>query len=147
MKKLNYIIRIKGLVWIVALVALLSGAGSEGALAAGKDKKDKGVMTFKETVHDFGSIKESGGPVSVEFPFTNSGTANLLIYEAKAECGCTTPEFPQAPVAPGKTGRIKVTYNPLGRPGAFDKVITVKTNGKPGKVRLKIRGSVIPKSK
>ena len=109
--------------------------------------KDKGVISFTETVHDFGTVKESGGPVSVEFPFSNTGKANLVIYEAKAECGCTTPEYPNAPVAPGKTGKIKVTYNPLGRPGAFDKVITVKTNGNPGKVRLKIRGTVTPKNK
>lgn len=109
--------------------------------------KEKGEMKFEETVHDFGAVKENGGPVSVEFPFTNTGKANLVIYEAKAECGCTTPEYPKAPIAPGKSGKIKVTYNPLGRPGAFDKVVTVKTNGKPGKVRLKIRGTVTPKSK
>lgn len=109
--------------------------------------KEKGMMQFDATTHDFGTIKENGGAVSVEFPFTNNGDANLVIYEAKAECGCTTPEYPKAPIAPGKSGKIKVTYNPLGRPGAFDKVITVKTNGKPGKVRLKIRGTVTPKSK
>lgn len=109
--------------------------------------KEKGEIKFEKTVHDFGHVKENGGPVSVEFPFTNSGDANLLIYEAKAECGCTTPDYPKAPIAPGKGGKIKVTYNPLGRPGAFDKVVTVKTNGKPGKVRLKIRGTVTPKNK
>lgn len=110
-------------------------------------ESDKAEMTFEEKVYDFGAIKENGGPVSIEFPFTNTGESNLVVYDAKAECGCTTPEYPKAPVAPGKTGKIKVTYNPLGRPGIFEKVITVKSNGKKSKVRLKIRGSVIPKSK
>lgn len=109
--------------------------------------KEKAEMKFSETVHDFGAVKEGGGPVSVEFPFTNTGGANLVVYEAKADCGCTTPDYPKAPIPPGKGGKIKVTYNPLGRPGAFDKVITIKTNGKPGKVRLKIRGNVVPKNK
>ena len=109
--------------------------------------KEKGEIKFEDTIHDFGYVKENGGPISVEFPFINAGSANLVIYEAKAECGCTTPDYPKAPVAPGKGGTIKVTYNPLGRPGAFDKVVTVKTNGKPAKVRLKIRGTVTPKSK
>ena len=109
--------------------------------------KEKGEMKFDKTVHDFGHVKEDGGPVSVEFPFINAGEGNLLIYEAKAECGCTTPDYPKAPIAPGMSGKIKVTYNPLGRPGAFDKVVTVKTNGKPGKLRLKIRGTVTPKSR
>lgn len=109
--------------------------------------KEKAEMKFSETVHDFGTVKEDGGPISVEFPFTNTGSANLVVFDAKADCGCTTPEYPQAPIAPGKSGKIKVTYNPLGRPGAFDKVITIKTNGKPGKVRLKIRGTVMPKNR
>lgn len=123
-------------------VSLLVSSLCSFAAAEGKAE-----MTFAEKIHDFGAIKEDGGPVSVEFPFTNTGDANLVVYEAKAECGCTTPEYPKAPVAPGKTGKIKVTYNPLGRPGIFEKVITVKCNGKKGKVRLKIRGSVVPKGK
>lgn len=131
---------------IISIAIFLGMAVSLLSIGAYGASKKKGEMSFAETVHDFGNIKENGGAVSVEFPFTNTGDANLLIYEAKAECGCTTPDYPQAPIAPGKSGRIKVTYNPLGRPGAFDKVITVRTNGKPGKVRLKIRGTVIPKN-
>lgn len=130
---------------VLAFAVMLVTVSAVSALA--REKNKKGAMHFAETVHDFGTVRENGGPVSVEFPFVNTGGANLVVYEAKADCGCTTPEFPKNPVAPGKGGKIKVTYNPLGRPGAFDKVITVKTNGKPGKVRLKIRGSVIPKSK
>ena len=107
--------------------------------------KEKGEIKFTETTYDFGMIKENGGPVSHEFTFTNNGQGNLLILDAHAECGCTTPQFPEAPIAPGKTGKIKVTYNPLGRPGGFTKVVTVKTNGTPSKINLKIRGTVIPK--
>ena len=128
----------------VILVASLLSVCHESMSAS---PKEKGEIRFEEMVHDFGHVREDGGPVSVEFPFTNAGKGNLIIYEAKAECGCTTPDYPKAPIAPGKSGKIKVTYNPLGRPGAFDKVVTVKTNGKPGKVRLKIRGTVTPKNK
>ena len=115
------------------------------SLAVYAGSNDKGSMKFEETTHDFGNVKEDGGPVTCEFPFVNEGNANLVVISATAECGCTKPSFPKQPVAPGKSGKISVTYNPIGRPGAFSKVITVKTNGKPSKVRLKIRGSVIPK--
>ena len=108
--------------------------------------KEKAQVKFSETTFDFGYIKENGGPVSHEFTFTNEGPGNLVILDAKAECGCTTPEFPDAPVAEGKKGKIKVTYNPLGRPGGFTKVVTVKTNGSPSKISLKIRGTVVPKN-
>lgn len=114
--------------------------------AVSADENGKASAKFESDTHDFGIVKEDGGPVSCEFPFVNDGGANLIIYEAKAECGCTRPEYPKAPVAPGKKGVIKVTYNPLGRPGGFTKMVTVKSNGNPSKIRLKIRGTVSPKS-
>lgn len=122
---------------VVAAMGVCLGAAASG--------NGKASMKFKESVHDFGVIKEADGPVSCEFDFTNAGNANLVVISATAECGCTRPEYPKQPVAPGKGGKIKVTYNPAGRPGAFDKMVTVKTNGKPSKLRLKIRGNVLPK--
>ena len=108
------------------------------------DKKGKAKIQFNEYSYDFGTIKEADGSVSHEFVFTNTGDANLVITEVTATCGCTRPEYPQEPIAPGKKGKIKITYNPLARPGVIDRTITVRTNGSPKKVRLKIKGNVIP---
>lgn len=110
------------------------------AYAAGKAK-----INFEETNYYFGSIKEAKGAVTHQFEFTNTGDSNLIILDVTAQCGCTRPEYPKKPIAPGKKGVIKVTYNPTGRPGAFDKTVTVKTNGSPSRVRLKIKGTVVPK--
>lgn len=107
-------------------------------------EKGKASIKFEETTFDFGNIKENGGPVSHEFRFKNVGDGKLVIHSAKAECGCTKPEFPENAIFPDKEGIIKVTYNPAGRPGSFTKVVTVRCNGIPGKVNLKIRGSVVP---
>ncbi len=117
-------------------------------LAEAKKKNEGGnaLISFETQTYNFGTIKENSGPVSCEFEVINTGNGNLVILDATAECGCTRPEYPKNPIAPGKKGKIKVTYNPLGRPGAFDKVVTVKTNGKPRKVRLKITGIVNPKT-
>lgn len=112
------------------------------ALAA---DKTKAKISFEETVYDFGNIREDGGKVTHDFTFTNTGKDPLKIINARAECGCTKPEYPQTGIAPGETGVIKVTYNPLGRPGGFTKVVTVRCTGNPGKVNLKIRGTVLPK--
>lgn len=116
------------------------------ATVAGAKKKNddgKAVVNFKEVVWDFGTIANDK-PASHDFEFVNDGTGNLVILNATAECGCTRPEYPDKPVAPGKKGKVKVTYNPVGRPGSFEKTVTVKTNGDPKKVRLKIRGTVAP---
>ena len=108
--------------------------------------KTKGKISFEETVYDFGTIKEDGGPVTHEFVFTNAGKDPIKIVSAKAECGCTRPEFPKEEINPGEKGVIKVTYNPLGRPGGFTKAVTVRATGNPGKVVLKIRGNVTPRN-
>lgn len=107
--------------------------------------KGKASVHFSEKSWDFGYIKEAKGPVSHEFEFTNTGDVPLVIISASASCGCTRPDYPTAPVKPGKKGKIKVTYNPSGRPGEFVKDIKVRTNAKNGKrVTLKISGVVIP---
>ena len=101
--------------------------------------------TFEVKSHDFGTIKEANGPVSCTFEFTNTGDKPLLIIDATASCGCTRPEYPTKPIKPGKKGKIKVTYSPIGRPGSFKKSVKIKTNGKERTTTLRIEGTVIPK--
>ena len=102
------------------------------------------VMTFAEKTHDFGSIKEADGPVTHVFEFTNTGSEPLVIINVNASCGCTRPEYHKEPVMPGKKGKIKVTFNPAGRPGEFSKEVKIRTNGSKRPV-LRITGTVIPK--
>ena len=102
------------------------------------------VMTFEEKTHDFGTIKEADGPVSHTFEFTNTGNEPLVIINVNASCGCTRPEYSKEPIKPGKKGKIKVTYNPAGRPGEFSKDVKIRTNGNKRPI-LKITGTVIPK--
>lgn len=123
----------KPLLTLIALSAALSLSAAEPA------------VSFPELTHDFGTIKENGGPVTHEFIFTNTGDAPLMIVNASASCGCTRPDYPKKPVKAGKSDKIKVTYLPKGRPGEFNKTVTVKTNAKKGrKVTLKIKGFVTP---
>lgn len=103
-------------------------------------------IVFSNTSHDFGSILEENGSVSCEFVFTNNGDAPLVISQVTASCGCTTPDWTKAPIAPGKTGYIKATYAAKGRPGQFHKTITVISNAKEGTVQLTIQGTVVPKT-
>ena len=125
---------------IFCILALVAIAVPAAVYAGGKKAK----VNFSEYRYDFGNVKEKKGLVSHEFTFTNNGDGNLIIIDATATCGCTKPEYPKHPIAPGKKGKIKVTYNPAGRPGPIDRTVTVKTNGSPKKVRLKIVGNVIP---
>ena len=99
-------------------------------------------VQFQKKEYDFGYISENDGKVTCSFEFVNNGDKPLVIIDAKAECGCTTPDFPRRPIEAGGKGVIKVTYNPKDRPGAFRKEITVRTNGKPKRTTLVVIGSV-----
>lgn len=127
------------------IVAICMAMLMIAVVAEAKKKNAEGTpqINFTETVWDFGTIPNDR-PATHNFEFTNDGTGNLVILDATAECGCTRPEIPEKPIAPGKKGKVKVSYNPIGRPGSFEKTVTVKTNGSPKKVRLKIRGTVKP---
>lgn len=99
-------------------------------------------IVFEKSTHDFGTIKELDGPVTVVFKFTNTGTKPLFIRHAAASCGCTTPEYTKDPVAPDSSGFIKVTYNPAGRPSSFTKTVTVTSNAIQPISKLTIKGVV-----
>ena len=114
---------------------------------ADDDPRAAAAISFPETSHDFGVILEDNGPVSYEFHFTNDGTAPLVILSAKAQCGCTRPQYPSRPVNPGKSGEIKVTFIPATYRGEFTKEVTVRTNDPANKrITLKITGVVVPGS-
>ncbi|HPR30914.1 MAG TPA: DUF1573 domain-containing protein [Prolixibacteraceae bacterium] len=102
-------------------------------------------IQFEKTVHDFGSIKEDEGLATTQFEFKNEGNQPLIISNVKATCGCTTPEWTREPVPPGKTGTIKVSYNPKNRPGAFTKNVNIYTNSQPAVTVLSIKGKVEPR--
>ena len=104
------------------------------------------VITFQKTEHDFGKIHEEDGRVSVVFEFKNEGMSPLVLSNVRASCGCTTPTWTKEPVEPGQTGSITVTYNPNGRPGRFQKTVTITSNAKEPTVKVYIKGEVIPKA-
>ena len=105
---------------------------------------DYAEITFKEISYNFGTIKESKGPVTHKFEFTNTGNKPLILTNVTASCGCTQPEYPTKPIKPGKKGTIKVTFSPIGRAGAFKKTVKVKTNGREPRSVLQIQGTIIP---
>ena len=104
----------------------------------------QGIMKFKEETHNFGKIPQ-GTPVTTEFVFTNTGNAPVVLSDVKATCGCTTPDYTRTPVAPGKTGVIKATFNAAAA-GPFNKGITVTSNAEAPTISLFLKGEVEKKA-
>ena len=101
------------------------------------------VFQFEKEVYDFGEIKE-GEKVSYDFKFKNIGNAPLIISSATATCGCTVPEYPKEPLAPGAEGVIRVIFNSTGKPGMQNKVVSITANTNPTLTELNILGNVLP---
>ncbi len=109
-----------------------------------KAQGQKAEIKFDKTVHDFGKFTEKNSILTCNFTFTNTGKAPLIINQCVASCGCTVPMYSDKPIAPGKTGTIKVTYNGKGRmTGQFKKIITVMTNASNKLTRLYIQGEML----
>ncbi|WP_246011761.1 DUF1573 domain-containing protein [Flavobacterium piscinae] len=104
------------------------------------------AMTFNKKEHDFGVINE-GDKVETTFTFTNTGEADLIIANASGSCGCTVPEFPKEPIKPGKTGKMKVSFDSNGKPGMQQKSVNITANTASGKDVLTIKANVTPKAK
>lgn len=85
------------------------------------------IEWLDSTYSDLGSVKE-GQLVEVSFRFKNTGNKNLVIENVSASCGCTVPEKPEEPFAPGKEGVIKARFDSRGKPGIQKKIITVVAN-------------------
>jgi hypothetical protein len=115
------------------------------AVAAERDESAKQVpvMVFEKSEHDFGII-EQGTPQETIFVFTNTGNAPLVITNATSSCGCTVPNPPKEPIAPGEKGELVVKFNGSGQ-NQVTKTITVVANTTKGSELLRIKAFVNPK--
>ena len=102
-------------------------------------------ISFKAETIDYGKIAKGSDGVRV-FEFTNTGNAPLVISDVKSSCGCTVPQKPDGPIAPGETGTIQVKYD-TKRVGPIRKTITVYSNAKEKIKAIKIKGEVLGEGK
>jgi hypothetical protein len=104
----------------------------------------KPVITFSEKEFSFGTIRASSGILTHDFKFSNTGKIPLIINDVKASCGCTVPEWPREPILPGRTGIIKVSFDPEKQSGSFSKTVQVSSNADMPVMTLFVKGVVVP---
>ena len=100
------------------------------------------IMSFDKTLHDFGTIQE-GETVETVFTFTNSGKTDLIIVDARGSCGCTVPDYPKnTPIAPGESGKIRVSFDSNNKPNMQQKTVTISANTDSGRETIRIKALV-----
>jgi hypothetical protein len=124
---------------VFSLVMLFSAVLMSSSVLAQAGAK----IDFKSDTHDYGTIK-NGADGTCTFEFKNTGNAPLIISNAKGSCGCTVPDWPKEPIAPGAKASIKVKYD-TKRPGPINKSVTISSNAvdEPSKI-IRIKGNVLP---
>ena len=125
----------KKLLFIAAGFILTAGAMAQTT-------KPDDFAKFNTNKYDFGKIKQAV-PATYYFEVTNTSAKPLVIENAHATCGCTTPEYQKDPILPGKTAKIKVGYNAVNG-GHFEKPVYVKFAGIDEEKVLAITGEVLP---
>jgi len=101
----------------------------------------KTSFEFPETEYDFGKINQDTENRKV-FSFTNTGKEPLIIEKAVGSCGCTVPNYPKEPIAPGKSAEIEVIYKPGKQKGNQSKTVTITANTDPKNTMLYIKADV-----
>jgi len=129
----------KGLIILVSCIALAACNNSDKKAAAPtvdknealKDSANFTSIQWLDSMHrDLGKVTE-GEQVEVSYRFKNTGTKPLIITSVTASCGCTIPETPKEPFAPGAEGLIKATFNSKNRVGQNRKEVYVTANTTP----------------
>ncbi len=100
-------------------------------------------MNFDRREIDYGNVSQGSDGLRI-FKFKNTGTSPLIIKNARPSCGCTVPNWPSEPIAPGQTATIEIKYD-TNKLGTFNKTITVETNEPVGKHILTIKGNIYEK--
>lgn len=102
-------------------------------------------LSFDSTQYDFGTIEEQGGKRSCTFRATNLGSKPVVLVDVVTTCGCTVPTFSRKPILAGQSTEIVVSYDPEGRPGAFDRKLHIYGANRERLGVLSIKGTVTPR--
>ena len=114
---------------------------NNSATASGEENIPVSAIKFDQDTFNFGTVME-GERVAHAFTFTNTGKNALVISKAIGSCGCTVPEWPKEPIAPGAKGKIDVVFNSERRVGKANKDVTVYANTEPATSKVTLKGFV-----
>jgi hypothetical protein len=124
---------------MISVVAFSQNAQNKPTAQAAPNN-NLAVFHWEKTTYDFGNIPQNQ-PVTATFKFKNVGKVPLVITSAVGSCGCTVPNWPKEPIAPGESSEIKATFN-AAAVGAFNKTVSITANVEGGTAILTLKGNV-----
>jgi hypothetical protein len=74
-------------------------------------------------------MNEDDAPRTFVYRLTNAGKEPLAIKRLVSSCSCAAAVAVKTEIGPGESSLIRVTYNPKGHPGRFERKVFVYTEG------------------
>lgn len=99
----------------------------EGRNALNDRTKSTTLEWIDQPVQDLGKM-EKGQIAEISWKFKNTGDKPLFVSNVRASCGCTIPDPPKEPIAPGAEGVIKAKFNSSNFSGHVIKEVYVDAN-------------------
>ncbi|MBK6949748.1 MAG: DUF1573 domain-containing protein [Haliscomenobacter sp.] len=84
---------------------------------------------------------QAGERKQAAFEFSHSAPNPMVIDNVRTTCGCTAPEWPEEPLAPGIRRRIRVVFEGTTR-GPFRRMVKVYFSGQRQAEKLYVEGFV-----
>ena len=125
------------------ILILLLTVGLAPAMRGDTIPEGKPELSFPEgTTLDFGRFPDYRIQKGW-LPVVNTGSAPLVLTDVFPECGCTIPEWPKDPIAPGDTAQIQIRFDGKGRSiGSFVKAIRLRSNAARRPTTLFVKGNI-----
>lgn len=105
----------------------LAALTKEGREVLQDSSKSTTLEWIDPVVQNLGNM-ERGQIAEITWKFRNTGTHPLYVTDVHAGCGCTTPDPPKEPIAPGAEGTIKAKFNSSNFEGHVTKEVYVQAN-------------------
>lgn len=121
----------------IAVIAILMGASSTAMLSAPR------ARLLPDAVVELGEFEEREVQTR-EIYLKNTGDEPLVILKHFSTCSCTTVSYSSAPIAPGDSTLLTVTFDGRHRrPGPVRKVFRLTTNAETPLTSVLVKGEII----
>ncbi len=104
-----------------------STMATESQAALGDSTRSTTIEWIDPVVQNLGNLQK-GQVAEITWKFKNTGDKPLYITNVTAGCGCTTPDIPKEPIAPGAESLIKAKFNSENFSGHVTKEVYVEAN-------------------
>lgn len=103
----------------------------------------QGILSFDKKTIELKNLKANDAPTEVSFTFKNTGNQPVIISRATPVSSAIQTSWDKAPITPGASGSIKVSFLSVQMPEKFNYNIMVYSNAQNNRESLLIGANII----